>query len=58
MATEVGTKQRLNLLKLALEQGASPDIGAPESCIRCLSWRWFEKDEWTEAPFSMALWGF
>jgi len=48
LANEVGTKQRLNLLKLALEHGASPDIPAPESCIRCLSWRWFEKDEWTE----------
>lgn len=48
LATEVGTKQRLNLLKLALEQGASPDLPAPESCIRCLSWRWFEKDDWTE----------
>lgn len=48
LATEVGIKQRLNLLKLALEQGASPDLPAPESCIRCLSWRWFEKDDWTE----------
>ncbi|CAK9043997.1 Hypothetical protein (Fragment) [Durusdinium trenchii] len=48
LATEAGTKQRLNLLKLALEYGASPDICAPASCIRCLSWRWFEKDEWTE----------
>ena len=64
LATEVATKQRLNLVKLALERlgqrkqlverrfgyrnGASPDIVAPESCIRCLSWRWFEKDEWTE----------
>ncbi|CAJ1394028.1 unnamed protein product [Effrenium voratum] len=48
LATEVSTKQRLNLLKFSLENGASPDIVAPESCIRCLSWRWFEKDEWTE----------